>query len=129
MAAGTGEDTAVRHQDPQTDSATKGKRTIEMRRPRDFGTFPERNDGIIRDPVLYNGKPVSYVKQLSAGDPGWEADRKMVLLQEEDGTTIVAEHAEISDLYVPMQAAVERPRRVPEATDLPKTRTPKEQNR
>ena len=96
-----------------------GERTVTLRRdPAESESFKNRLDGVLRDPVLWNGVPVSYVKQVSIGEPGYDPNARMVLIQDKDGHQNVVPIEEISDLYIPPIHAVERPKRVPMATFL-----------
>ena len=51
----------------------------------------------MRDPVHLNGgEIVSYLKQVSAGEPGWDPNQKMALIQHADMTTSVVPLTDIS---------------------------------
>jgi len=99
--------------------AKTGERTMTLRRdPAERESFKNRLDGVLRDPVTWGGTAVSYVKQVSIGEPGYDPNARMVLIQDKDGAFHVVPIEEISDLYIPPIHAVERPRRVPMATFL-----------
>lgn len=55
----------------------------------------DRREGIIRDPVLYGGVVVSYVKDIGTQDPGYDANVRQVLIATPDGKTQVVPEADI----------------------------------
>jgi hypothetical protein len=87
-------------------------------------SFKKRLDGIMRDPVLWHGVPVSYVKQISRNEPGYDPNALMVLIEDKDGNQFQVPIEEISELYVPPTTVTERPKRVPHETFVGGVRTP-----
>jgi hypothetical protein len=55
----------------------------------------DRREGIMRDPVNWNGEIVSYVKDIGNGDPGYDANIRQVLIMTQDGTEKVVPETEI----------------------------------
>lgn len=80
----------------------------------------DRNEGILRDPVMWNGEAVSYVKDIGNGDPGYNANLRQVLIMKQDGTEQVVPETEIlRDRKAAVQETSEPDRR-PDLT-LPKS--------
>jgi hypothetical protein len=101
-----------------TEAMRTGERTLTIKRSSaETESFKNRLDGVLRDPVLWNGVAVSYVKQVSIGEQGYDPNAKMVLIQDKDGHQNVVPIEEISDLYIPPVHAVERPRNFPWHSD------------
>src|SRR4051812_36336572 len=56
---------------------------------------------MIRDPVVYEGKTVSYVKDVGTHDEGYDATLKQVLIQHPDGGTEVVPESAIMKRVAP----------------------------
>lgn len=64
----------------------------------------DAREGIIRDPVRWNGQIVSYVKDVGVGDPDYDANVKKVLLQVPGGGTQAVPETEILRNVAPRES-------------------------
>jgi hypothetical protein len=71
----------------------------------------DKRDGVVRDPVNWQGQVVSYVKDIGNGDPGYDANVRQVLITLADGTEKVVPEAEILRNKPPAGEATETDRR------------------
>lgn len=66
----------------------------------------DRREGIVRDPVNWQGQIVSYVKDVGNGDPGYNANLRQVVIMLQDGTEKVVPETEI--LRGPSEAVIQQ---------------------
>lgn len=85
----------------------------------EFRQHIEREDGVLRDPVRWNGTVASFVKEISRGENGYDPERQMVLLQTIDGATHVVPFSDISKTKRPPVVEYQVADRVPNASNVP----------
>ena len=73
-------------------------------------------EGIVRDPVIWNGKTVSYVKDIGTQDREYNANVRQVLIQIPGGGTQVVPESEIlreKTIHPSEQTQLNRPDQAP----------------
>lgn len=85
-------------------------------KPWDQMPHSDKSEGIIRDPVLWNGQVVSYVKDIGVYDADYDPDVRKVMLQPESGGRVVVPATEINKDNRPMVESARAVNRVPHLT-------------
>lgn len=68
-----------------------------MNQPHKGGSGPaaDQHDGSFHDPVYWNGQLVEYVKDVGVSDPGYDGNKRQVMIITRDGKQKVIPEAEI----------------------------------
>lgn len=86
---------AAHHDDENTGAPVEANEKVPQA-PFDERPHMDVEEGIIRDPVMYNGEPVSYVKDIGVNDVEYDPNVRQVLLQPLTGKRVVVPAKEIN---------------------------------